>query len=97
MNKLFLELTHLKTDNVLKDNMYGDTVFLDPTKIVTINQQINEKKEIYTTVFLQGPVVLDVKETPQEIADKIIKQLMPDEVNYGGPESQNNVKKLSKE
>lgn len=77
MNDLFLELTHFRTENVLKDDIHGEAVFLDPTKIVTLSELVDEKEEVYTSIFLDGPIVVDVKETPQEIADKIMEQLMP--------------------
>lgn len=75
MEELFLELTHHKTENVLKDNIYEKSVHIDPIKIVTLTQMIDSEKEIYTTIFLEGPVVIDVKETPDEIASKIKKSM----------------------
>lgn len=85
MNGLFLELTHIKTENVLKDNIHGRIIYIDPTKIVTLTQLINHDGDLYTSIFLDGPVVVDVEETPKEISNKIISSLT-EQIEIGGKE-----------
>ena len=78
MQDLYLDLTHIKTATNISDSFVDNTIYIDPSRIVTVSRMKTHLDDEYTKIVLDGQVIINVEETPADIAEKLLTP--PEEV-----------------